>query len=1027
VQHAHQKGIIHRDIKPSNVLVTLHDGAPVPKIIDFGIAKALGRKLTDKTMYTGFAQLVGTPLYMSPEQAELSGLDIDTRTDIYSLGVLLYELLTGTTPFDKERLKDVGYDELRRIIREEEPPKPSTRISTLGQASTTISTHRKSDPKQLSRLFRGELDWIVMKALEKDRNRRYETASAFAADVQRYLKDEPVQACPPSASYRLRKFARRNKPALAVAGLILFVTLLLGTGGAWWLQKRAEAEGEARAALREAAGLLEEERWREALSAARRAEGILAGVGVDSELRRQVHDLIVDLEMADRLQEARLKGTAVKDGHFDIEAIDRAYAASFADYGLDVDGVDAQAAAEQIRSRPIHRQLVAALDDWARVGRNSKREGWRQRLAVARAADPDGWRNRLRDALEEKDPKALEEASAAGTADDWPVSTVTLLGMLAQGTASGERVAAVLARAQQRHPGDFWINDELGFLHWKSQPPRLEEAIRYFTAAVALRPQSPGAHLNLGSVLVEKSRLDDAIAEYDEAIRLKSDYAEAWNNRGDAYRQLHQYDKALADSNKAIELDPKYAPARTTRGNVYEELHQYDKALADSNKAIELDPKYAPAWRTRGTVYNDLHQYDKALADLNKAIGLDPKNGWGWNNRGVAYIGIHQYDKALADWNKAIELDPKVAMPWYNRGKYYAGLHQYDKAIADYSRAIELDAMYSPARNNRGTVYVDLHQYDKALTDFNKAIELDSKNVEAWNNRGTVYHELHQYDRALADLNKAIELDPKKAGAWYNRGRAYEELHQYDKALADYSKAIELDPKFLPAWNNRGALYMDKELHQYDKALADLNKAIELDPKNEVVRNNLRQAEQMAELTKRLPAVLEGKDRPKDAAERLAFAWLCQLDRKEYAAAARFYAEAFAAEPKLAQNLEVSHRYNAACAAALAGCGQGQDAAALDAKERARLRRQALAWLRADLAAWGRLLEKGADKVRSAAVGVLQHWLVDPDFAGVRGREALAKLPEAERQLWQELWSQVGKTLARAQGENRSEKRLDGK
>src|SRR5262249_7947504 len=154
--------------------------------IDFGIAKALGQKLTDKTMYTGFAQLVGTPLYMSPEQAELSGLDIDTRTDIYSLGVLLYELLTGTTPFDKERLKEAGYDEIRRIIREEEPPKPSTRISTMGQASATISTQRKSDPKRLSQLFRGELDWIVMKALEKDRNRRYETASAFAADVLHY-------------------------------------------------------------------------------------------------------------------------------------------------------------------------------------------------------------------------------------------------------------------------------------------------------------------------------------------------------------------------------------------------------------------------------------------------------------------------------------------------------------------------------------------------------------------------------------------------------------------------------------------------------------------------------------------------------------------------------------------------------------------------------------------------------------------------------------------------------------------------
>ena len=176
VQHAHQKGIIHRDIKPSNVLVTLHDGTPVVKVIDFGIAKATGQQLTDKTLFTNFAQLIGTPLYMSPEQAALSGLDVDTRSDIYSLGVLLYELLTGTTPFDKDRLETAGYDEIRRIIREEEPPKPSTRMSTLGQAATTHRHNRKSDPKRLSQLFRGELDWIVMKALEKDRNRRYETA-----------------------------------------------------------------------------------------------------------------------------------------------------------------------------------------------------------------------------------------------------------------------------------------------------------------------------------------------------------------------------------------------------------------------------------------------------------------------------------------------------------------------------------------------------------------------------------------------------------------------------------------------------------------------------------------------------------------------------------------------------------------------------------------------------------------------------------------------------------------------------------
>ena len=228
VHHAHEKGIIHRDIKPSNVMVTLHDGTPVPKVIDFGVAKAMNQRLTEKTLFTAYGTAVGTPAYMSPEQAEMSGLDVDRRSDIYSLGVLLYELLTGTTPLDAARLRSAAFQELLRIIREEDPPTPSSRLSTLGDQLADIATKRGAEPELLRKMVRGDLDWIVMKTIEKDRRRRYDTASDLIADVSRYFRDEPVIARRPSAAYRLGKFAKRHRgPLIAAAGIA--VALVAGT------------------------------------------------------------------------------------------------------------------------------------------------------------------------------------------------------------------------------------------------------------------------------------------------------------------------------------------------------------------------------------------------------------------------------------------------------------------------------------------------------------------------------------------------------------------------------------------------------------------------------------------------------------------------------------------------------------------------------------------------------------------------------------------------------------------------------
>jgi Tfp pilus assembly protein PilF len=279
VQHAHHKGIIHRDIKPSNVLVTVKDSVSIPKVIDFGVAKALDKQLLHQSHQTRFTQMVGTPLYMSPEQASLNGIDVDTRSDVYSLGVLLYELLTGTTPCRHEQLKNAAYSEFRRMKCEEDPQRPSTRVQALSEQLTLIADHRSVDSVKLGSTLRGELDWIVMKALDRDRQHRYQTARSFAADVERYLRNDPVEAGPPSATYRMRKFINRHRGLISAAALVV-LALLLGTGVSVWQAVRAtNAEKLAKRRLWIANNALQQVREANERSRRNRAQALAANGG----------------------------------------------------------------------------------------------------------------------------------------------------------------------------------------------------------------------------------------------------------------------------------------------------------------------------------------------------------------------------------------------------------------------------------------------------------------------------------------------------------------------------------------------------------------------------------------------------------------------------------------------------------------------------------------------------------------------------------------------------------------------------
>jgi eukaryotic-like serine/threonine-protein kinase len=841
VQHAHQKGVIHRDLKPSNVLVALYDDKPVPKIIDFGVAKATGQQLTEETLHTGFGAVVGTVEYMSPEQATFNQLDIDTRSDIYSLGVLLYELLAGSPPFTKNELEKAGMLEMLRVIREQEPSKPSAKLSTA-DGLPTLAANRGTEPAKLTRLVRGELDWIVMKALEKDRNRRYETANGFAMDVQRYLADEQVLACPPSAAYRLRKFARRNKGGLTVAALVLFFLMLLGSGAGWMVRNRearqARAGGQIELILTEVDQLEKEQKWPEALAAARRAEAVVAGGGADPATERRVRERLKDLEFIDRLEQIRMQQTTLFGRDFDHAGADREYHRAFREYGVDVEAQAVEAAVERLRMRPaLAMPLAAALDDWALARWSSRRDAAAKRLvAVARAIDPEPLRDRFRATWFKPASEGGDELGRLAESIDIRAHLPTTLQLLATKLewANYPDAALRLRRdAQRAHPGDFWLNATLAYQLLGRKD--FEGAVRFYTAAVAARPWATAALTNLGNALSDQKKLDEAIAVYHRALEIDPKYANAHLNKGVTLEKQGKRDEAIACYQKAIELDPKYAPAHASLGNALREQKHLDEAIKCFHKAIELDPNYALAHTCLGVTLQRQGKLDGAIACHKKAIKLAPNSPTSakcHSHLGSALLAQKKLGEAVAAFGEAIKLDPTSAQPQFGLGNALAQQKKWPEAIAAFHKAIELDPTFAHAHVNLGISLRDhLKEYDKAIECFRKGIELDPNLLWAHTCLGNALREQKKLDEAIKCFHKAIELDPKFALAhndlaWLLATAPDAKVRNPARSVELAKRAVELAPQEGEFWNTLGAAHY--RAGDWKAAIAAFEKSMKL-------------------------------------------------------------------------------------------------------------------------------------------------------------------------------------------------------